>query len=60
MSSQYLQKSIGGEVDFFAANKHESFLHWYGITLGLECQAYSKHAKQVYNIFVISQGKREG
>ena len=50
----------GGEVDFLPANKHESFLQVDIITLGLCGQACPKYPKQVYNIFVISKGKREG
>ena len=50
----------GGEVDFLPANKHESFLQVDIITLGLCSQACPKYPKQVYNIFVISKGKREG
>ena len=55
----------GGEVEFFPANKcesflHESFLQVDSITLDLLSQACLMYPKQVYNIFVISQGKREG
>ena len=50
-----------GEVDFFPANKHKSFLQVDGITLGLHREACPKYPKQsIYNISVISQGKREG
>ena len=59
ISLQYLQKSMGFEVDFLSANEHESFLQVESITLGLRSQACPKYAKQVYNIFVISQGKRK-
>ena len=48
-------------VDFLPADKHESFLLVDGITLGvfsLVCPKYPK--QQVYNIFAVSQGKREG
>ena len=46
ISLQYLQKSMLGEVDFFPANKHESFLQADSITLGLRSQAWLKHPKQ--------------
>ena len=42
MSLQYLQRSMGGEVDFLPANKHEYFLQVDGITLGLLSQACPK------------------
>ena len=49
------------EVDFLPAGKHESFLQVESIILGVRSQAYPKYPKQqVYNIFVISQGKLEG
>ena len=41
------------EVDLLLADKHESFLQVERITLGWVAK------QQVYNIFVISQGKRE-
>ena len=45
---------------FLPANKHESFLQFDNITLSLLRQACPKYPNQeVYNIFVISQGKRE-
>ena len=44
---------------FLPANKHERFLQVDSITLGLFSQACPKYLKQVYNIFVISQGKCE-
>ena len=51
----------GAEVDFLPANKNKSFLQVDGITLGVGSQACSKYPKQqVYNIFAISQGRREG
>ena len=51
----------GGEVDFLPANTHENFLQVESITLGWHSQACPKYPKQqVYNIFVISQGKHEG
>ena len=50
---------MGFEVDFLSANEHESFLQVESITLGLRSQACPKYAKQVYNNFVISQGKRK-
>ena len=47
-------------ADVLLADKHESFLQVDGITLGVRSKACSKYAKQqVYNIFTISQGKRE-
>ena len=47
------------EVDFLPGDKHES-LQFDSITLGLGSQACPKYPKrQVYNIFTISQGKRE-
>ena len=56
---------MGGVVDFFPANKHESFLHENflqvdSITLDLLGQACLMYPKRVYNIFVISQEKYEG
>ena len=61
MSLQYLQKSNGDEVHFLLEDKHESFLQVDSINLGVGSQACPKYPKQqVYNIFVISQGKREG
>ena len=58
---QYLQKSIGYEIDFLPADKHKHFLQIDSITLGLHGQACPKHSKQqLYNIFAISQGKRIG
>ena len=52
---------MGGEVDFLSANKHKRFLQVDSVTLGLHSQACPKYPKQqVYNIFVISHGKREG
>ena len=47
------------EVDFLPANKHEGFLQVGSTTLGLFSQACPKYPKEVYNIFVISQGKCE-
>ena len=51
------------EVDFLPADpadKHKSFLQVDSITLGVLSQACPKYPKQqVYNIFVISQGKCE-
>ena len=51
---------VAGEVDFLPANKHKSFIQVDHITSGLRSQACPKYPKQVYNISVISQGKREG
>ena len=50
----------GGWSCFLPANKHEGFLQVDSITLGLFSEACPKYSKQVYNIFVISQGKCEG
>ena len=46
ISLQYLQRSMGGEVDFLPANKHEFFLQVDNITLGLLNQACPKYRKQ--------------
>ena len=57
----YLQKSMGDDVDFLPADKHESFLQDDSITLSVCSQECPKPSKQqVRNIFAISQGKREG
>ena len=42
------------------ANKRKGFLQVNSITLGMFSQACPKYSKQVYNTFVISQGKCEG
>ena len=43
------------------ADKHKNFPQIDSITLGVLGQACPKHQKQqLYNIFVISQGKRKG
>ena len=48
------------EVDFFPADKHENFLQVDSITLGVGSQASSEYREQqIYNIFAISQGRRE-
>ena len=61
ISSQYLEKSTGYEIHFLPANKYKTFLQINSITFGVHSQTNSKYAKQnVYNIFVISQGKRKG
>ena len=36
---EYLRKSMGDEVDFLPANKHETFLQIDSITLGVHSQA---------------------
>ena len=54
-SSQYLQKSMGVEVDLLPANEHKNFRQVDSITLGLHSQTCPKYPKQVYNIFVISR-----
>ena len=49
------------EIDFLPADKHECFLQADSITLGVCSQACLKYPKQqIYNIFAISRGKREG
>ena len=61
MSLQYLQKSMGDEVDFLSADKHESFLQIDSITLGVHSQACPKYPRQqVHNNFAVSQGKCGG
>ena len=56
---QYLQKSMGFEIDFLPADKHKHFLQIDSITLGVHGQAWPKHPKkQLYNIFAISHGNR--
>ena len=46
---------------FLPADKHNSFLQDDRITLGVRSQTCPKYQKQqVYNIFAISQEKREG
>ena len=50
---------MGDEVAFFPADKNESFLQDF-ITLGVRSQTCQKYPKQVYNVFAISQRKREG
>ena len=57
------RKALGvrGEVDFLPGHQHESFVQSDSVTLGLHSQACPKYLKQqVYNMFVIFQGKREG
>ena len=47
--------------DFLPADKHKNFLQIYSVTLVVYNQACPKYPKQqVYNIFAISQEKREG
>ena len=46
MSLQYLQRSMGDEVDFLPTNKQESFLQGDSITLGLISQACPNYTKQ--------------
>ena len=51
---------MGDEVDFLPADRHESFLQVDSITLGVRSQACPNNPKQqVYNVFAISQGKRQ-
>ena len=52
---------MGDEVNFLHADKHKNFLQVNSITLGLPSQACPKYPKrQVCNILVIFQGKRDG
>ena len=51
---------MGDEVVFLPAIKYEGFSQVDSITLGLFSEACPKYSKQVYNIFLISQGKCEG
>ena len=54
---QYLQKSMGYEIDFLPAGKHKNVPQIDIIILCVHSQACPKHPKQlVYNIFAISQG----
>ena len=49
------------KIDFLPADKNKYFLQIDSITLCVDGQACPKHPKQqLYNIFVISQGKRNG
>ena len=49
------------KIDFLPADKDKYFLQIDSITLCVGGQACPKHPKQqLYNIFVISQGKRNG
>ena len=58
---QYLQRSLGDEVNFLPADKHGSFLQVDSIHLDVCSQACPKYPKQqIYNIFVKYQGKLEG
>ena len=54
------RKALWVKLIFLPANKHKSFLWVDSITLGLCSQACPKYPKQVYSIFVISQGKCGG
>ena len=45
MSLKSLQKSVGYEVDFLPADKHESLLQVDSITLGVHIQTYPKYPK---------------
>ena len=61
ISLQYLQKSMGDEVDFLPADKHESFLEYDSVSLSVGSQACPKYPKQqICNIFATSHRKREG
>ena len=52
---------MGDEVDFLPSDKHKVFVQADSITLVVCSQACPKYPKQqVYDIFLISQGKREG
>ena len=49
------------KTDFSPADKYKNFLQIDSITLGVHGQACPKQPKkQLYNIFAISQGKRNG
>ena len=50
---------MGKEVAFLATDKHEPFLQVDSIPFGVRCQVCPNYPIQVYNIFAISQGKRE-
>ena len=51
---------MGDEVGFLPADKQESFLQIDSIILGVRSHACPEYPKQqLYNIFAISQGKRE-
>ena len=43
---RYIQKSMGDEVDFLAADKQKSFIQVDTITLGVFSYACSKYSKQ--------------
>ena len=58
--SLHIQKCMGSEVNFFCLQLNMKVFNELIITLGLRSQVCPKHPKQVYNIFVTSQGKREG
>ena len=52
---------MGDEVDFLPEDKHKNFLQVDSTSLGVHGQVCLKYPKQqVYKIFAISQGKREG
>ena len=52
---------MGDQFDFLPAYKQKGFLQVDSITLRVHSHACLNNQKQqVYNIFVISQGKREG
>ena len=42
---QYLQKNMGGEVDFLPADKHKIFLQVVSVILGARSQACPKYPK---------------
>ena len=42
---QYLKENVGDEVDFLAADKHESFLQDVSTNLGVRSQACLKYLK---------------
>ena len=51
----------GDEIDFLSEDKHKSFLQADDNTLDVHSQACLKYPKQqLYKIFAISPGKREG
>ena len=52
---------MGVKLIFLPTDKRKSFVQVDSITFGLRSQACPKYPiQQLYNIFAISQGKREG
>ena len=50
MSLKSLQKSVGYEVDFLPADKHESLLQVDSITLGVHIQTYQSTQNNKFSI----------